>query len=391
MRWTVRLALITISASIPAATTYLPQPLLTLISDEFHVVDAQLGLAASAMPIGFAVGVIVLIPLSDRVQPRTLSQIQAASAAVFLLAASLAPTFLTLCLALLLAGVAAAFAQVLMPFAIRLAPEKSAGTVAAILSGSFLVAIFSTRIVGAWFGGAVGWRPVFVFAAVLMVGLIAVIRVAVPISTQLRPEFSYRAIMAALPRLAAKSPTLLGLAACQACFFFAFQGLWSIMTLHFTAAPFRWTVAQAGLVGLAGVAAGLLAFFTGRLVDRWGTYRAATASAVVCLAAMLAMVIAPSAVAVIVGLFLLCLASQASQAATQSRALRAVAPHQAGSANTIYMTCLFVGGALGAGSASWLFALGGVGAVAFSAVVPLALSVILLTFVMRRRITSTAI
>jgi predicted MFS family arabinose efflux permease len=74
------------------ATIYYNQPLLLEISHTFHCTSAEAGLVAVATQIGYAVGILVFVPLGDVAERRGLVVKLFAAVAAALLAAGLAPS-----------------------------------------------------------------------------------------------------------------------------------------------------------------------------------------------------------------------------------------------------------------------------------------------------------
>ncbi len=70
MSWDSRLIRIALIAGLSVAIVYVAQPMLTLIADDFSITPATASIASSLSLVGYAVGVLTLIALSDRLQAR---------------------------------------------------------------------------------------------------------------------------------------------------------------------------------------------------------------------------------------------------------------------------------------------------------------------------------
>src|SRR5262249_54712402 len=141
----------------------------------------------------------------------------------------------------------------------------------AALVGALLCGIFGGRVVASVLVGAIGWRWVLVVFAALVIVTLPFLRVAMrqegPLSAT---GSSYGRLLGSTLALGRFSPTLRQSSAMQFFGFATFNSIWTVMALHLTTGPFHWSVLEAGLFGLVGLAAGLVTPLGGRLVDRFG-------------------------------------------------------------------------------------------------------------------------
>lgn len=364
MIWRRRVALMALVSAVGVAIVYLPQPLQTLQAAEFGVDATTSAWPQIVSQLGYAAGILFLLPASDRNSIRRQVSVQLVVTAVALVGAALAPTFVTLCIATAVIGAATTVAPVLIADTVRLAPEESRGRSAAVLGGAFLIGIFTARSLAGGLADLFGWRAVLAGAAVLVLACLPLVRAA----ADARADASgppYGRVLTSIPRLAVTTPTLLLNTAVQVCTFGAFILIWGTFTLHAVQGPLGLSVLQAALVGLGGLAGGIAAVALAGVIDRVGTRRILIASIVVELAGMLALVVAPDLLAVNVpALFAISLAAILAQIATQAKGLPAAGPGSAGRANTVYMVLAFGAGALWVSVATSLLAARGYAAAA---------------------------
>jgi len=194
-------------AAVGVSIIYVPQPIQTLAAHELGVPLAQSSSATVAVQAGYAVGVVFLVSLGDRLIPRRQVSIQLAVTAAAILVAALAGSFALLTVMMFAAGVAATVGQILVSAALRLAPPEVRARTAAVLVGSFLIGLFGVRTLLGTFAEALGWRTVLVGAAVLVLACI-------PLTLRFAPgskppgSASYLAILGSIPRIVAGSRTL---------------------------------------------------------------------------------------------------------------------------------------------------------------------------------------
>src|ERR1700723_345516 len=106
-----------IACGVAVANMYYNQPMLGLMEAAFPGQLAVTGFVPTATQLGFAVGVVLLVPLGDRVDRRRLILIQFVALALSLAGAALAPDGWSLVIASALVGVTATVAQQIVPLA----------------------------------------------------------------------------------------------------------------------------------------------------------------------------------------------------------------------------------------------------------------------------------
>lgn len=346
MDWRRRVTLMALVSAVGVAIVYLPQPLQTLQADEFGVDAATSAWPQIVSQLGYAAGILFLLPASDRGSTRRQVTLQLIVTAGALVAAAAAPTFVVLCVAVAVVAAATTVGPVLIADTIRLAPVEVRRRSAAVLGGAFLVGIFTTRSLAGGLADVFGWRAVLAGSAVLALACLPVVRRAADDSTVTGGP-GYLRVLSSIPGMAVRTPVLLMNTAVQVCTFGAFIIMWGMWTVHAVAGPPQLTVLQAALVGLAGLAAGLVSIPIGRTLDRFGTRRILLAAIGVEAAGLAAVVAAPESIPVAIpALFAISLGAIVAQVATQSRGLAAAGPAHSARANTVYMVTAFGAGAL---------------------------------------------
>ena len=88
-----------------------------------------MGLVSMLTQIGFATGMLLFVPLGDRLERRTLILAMLGAVVVALLGVAVAPSFRWLAAANLVVGVTSVTPQLLVPFAAHLAEPSERGRV----------------------------------------------------------------------------------------------------------------------------------------------------------------------------------------------------------------------------------------------------------------------
>jgi predicted MFS family arabinose efflux permease len=372
--WTRRLLVLCVVAAAAVSVIYLPQPLLTDLARSLGTSSGAVSVIATAVQAGYAVGIFFLVPLADRLQPRRQISVQLTVLAGALLLTAALPTVPAVALGFLVVGLVANIAQLIIPTAGRLSPSQARATTTSALVGALLVGIFGGRVLASVLGGLLGWRWVAVTFAVLVLVLVPLARSVLPQHVEVVSRAGYGQLLAATVGRLRHSAPLRQSAVMQLFGFATFNAVWTVMVLHLEAAPYGWSVVQAGLFGLVGLAAGLITPVTGRLVPRLGAVRVIGLSLVVLVLSTASLTVDSHVLwAFALSTFGLTLANQSMQSANQGRALQANADGGA-QANTVFMVAVFVGGSVGAAAGSAAFGHGGMPAVAELGLVFLALS-----------------
>src|ERR1700728_1787251 len=141
-----------IACGVAAATVYCNQPMLGILEAAFPGRASVAGLVPMATQLGFAVGLVLLVPLGDRIDRRRLILLQMTALALSLVAAALAPDASALVAISALVGITSSVAQQIVPFAAELAePRRRGATIGTVMSG-----LLCGTLLGRVLGGAVG-------------------------------------------------------------------------------------------------------------------------------------------------------------------------------------------------------------------------------------------
>jgi predicted MFS family arabinose efflux permease len=347
---------LTITAGAAVANLYYNQPMLGLMAHSFAA-GGEISLITLCAQLGYAAGLVLLVPLGDRMDRRTLILGQTALLALAMVLCALAPNLWLEATGALIAGIGATIAQHVVPFAADLArPEDRGRTVGTVMSG-LLAGILVARTLSGAVGGAFGWRAMFWLAAVLALLLAALLAAVLPHSAP-KTRLSYAALLASLGDLIRAHPLLRRATLIQACLFGGFSVFWSTLALLLERPPYHLGSAAAGLFGLVGLVGVGAASLAGRVADRRGPGPLVGVGAACVLAAFVVFGLLPSLAGLIGGVILLDLGVQMALVSNQAR-IYALGEATRSRINTVFITGLFLGGAAGSGLASLAWEQGG--------------------------------
>jgi predicted MFS family arabinose efflux permease len=159
-----------------------------------------------------------------------------------------------------------------VPAAATLAPEAQRGRVVGSVMTGLLLGILLSRVVSGFTAEHLGWRAMFLSAALA----IALLGVALwRFLPHFRPttQLAYGALLGSMGGLWRGYRAVRLAAIAQGTLAVGFSAVWSTLALWLHGAPFHLGSAAAGTFGLAGAAGALAAPVFGRLADRHGAQR----------------------------------------------------------------------------------------------------------------------
>lgn len=338
--------LMSVATGLAVASNYYAQPLLQTLARTFGVDDATAGLVVTVAQLSYAAGLLLIVPLGDRLERRALIVGLYVLCAVGLVVSAVSGSFAMLLAGTLLTGLCSVSAQVLVPYAATLAAPHERGRVVGTVMSGLLLGILLARTMSGLLAGAGGWHTVYWVAAALMLVVAALLWRGLPRHEGDR-SLSYGHLIGSVLSLLRDEPVLRSRAVLGGLIFAGFSVFWTTLAFLLAGPAYGYGTSLIGLFGLIGAAGALAANLSGKLSDRGRGGVATWGGLVMLLASWLLLLAAPhSLVLLIVGVLLLDVAVQGVHINNQSviYQLDAAARNRITSA---YMTCYFIGGATG--------------------------------------------
>ncbi|KTQ55779.1 transporter [Enterobacter hormaechei subsp. xiangfangensis] len=361
--------LMSVATGLAVASNYYAQPLLDTIARAFDLSASSAGFIVTAAQLGYAAGLLLLVPLGDMFERRMLIVSMTLLAAGGMLITASSQSLTMMIIGTALTGLFSVVAQILVPLAATLAsPEKRGKVVGTIMSG-LLLGILLARTVAGLLASLGGWRTVYWVASVLMVIMALALWRGLPKVKQ-ENHLNYPQLLASVFSLFTRDK-LLRTRAILGCLTFAnFSILWTSMAFLLAAPPFNYSEGVIGLFGLAGAAGALGARPAGGLADKGKSHMTTSAGLVLLLLSWAAIWYGHvSVLALIVGILVLDLTVQGVHITNQTVIYR-VKPDARNRLTAGYMTSYFIGGAAGSliSASAWQHA-GWTGVCAIGAIV----------------------
>ncbi|RYZ66645.1 MAG: MFS transporter, partial [Proteobacteria bacterium] len=363
------------------------QPLLDQMKATFGVSYEALGWVPTLTQVGYAVGMLFLVPLGDMLERKRLVIGFTFLSAICMAILALAPAFEFVIGASLVLGLSTMTPQLLIPFAAQLAQPSARGKVIGTMMSGLLLGILLARTVSGFIGAAYGWRAMFGCASVFLFVLVFVLAAALPKST---PTYSgrYSDLLKSVVNLFRTQPVLREASLFGAMLFGSFSVFWSTL-IHLMETPaFNLGARSVGLYGLLGAAAAGVTPLIGSYVDKQDARKATGLMIAVTIFSFVVFGLSvTSLVGIAVGVLLMDIGVQSGHVSNQSRILGLV-PNAQSRLQTAYMFFYFAGGAAGSFLGNWAWGKYGWLGVCATAIVMLVIS--LIRFLMPRPQAATA-
>ncbi|QMU71481.1 MFS transporter [Streptacidiphilus sp. P02-A3a] len=361
-----------VACGVSVAGIYYAQPLLPALAAAFGIGRPSAAAIVTAGQIGYAVGLLLLVPLGDVRDRKRLAVVLMLLAAPAAALAALAPTLPVLAAAVAVLGLTGSAAQVLVALTAAGASGAGRGRAVGTVMGGLTAGILLARVFAGTLAELAGWRAVYAAAAVLLAGAALLVQLVLPGSGhpvrlrrpgRRRPGalragiHGYGQLLSGTGSLMWRQPLLRRRCGHGFLAFAAFSAFWTPCAYLLSAPPFHYGEAAIGLFGLAGLAGVLFAQPVGRWCDRGHARSAAFGFSALMAASFGVLALGrgqPTALAA--GAVLLDLGLRGVQTANQQQIYALLPATTHSRVTTAYMTCYFVGGATGSVLSADLYA-----------------------------------
>lgn len=359
------------AVAITVLNLFASQPLLGLIGPSFGMTPAQASVITTLTLLGYALGLVLLVPLVDLVPNRRLILTSLLGCVASLALTSVAHSAALVVLGAFAIGVTSTAVQMLVPVAAALAAPEARGRVVGNVMSGLMVGTLLSRPVASLVAEVAGWRSFYMLSATLVAMLTVAVSKVLP---ERRPpsNTAYKSLIASLATLVAGEAILRRRALYQFLLMAAFSLFWTAVALRLAAPPYA--LGQIGIAVFAFSAVGAVgvAPVAGRLADRNMTDRITPLFQGAAVLSLLLVALADGAGGLLLpertpllslGLlsaaaFLLSMGVTGDQIVGR-HAINMLAPEARGRLNGLYTSFMFVGGSLGAFAAGPAWVNGG--------------------------------
>ncbi|MFM1881033.1 MAG: hypothetical protein RLZZ344_1267 [Pseudomonadota bacterium] len=346
-------------AGLLVSNFYYFQPLTPYMAKEM---GWSLWQATSFIPVsqaGYGLGLLLLVPLADRIESRGLLLRLMAGAVACLLALTYFRDWMvllgiTLCLGFCLSAI-----QVLLPAIAGLRPAETRGQTLGMLIAGIAIAVTLARPLASLAGWAGHWQTIFLLSALFMTLGIATFSRILPVMPRLA-EGSLWVYMRGQIHLWKETPLLRHRALGQAISFGIFSAFWTGVPAQLVNGPLGLSQLELGLFSLAAVSATIAAPLAGKLSDQGQSARsmvwAVSIIVLGCISAGLGLLDKPvAAITALVLAAALLDFGLTLQLVLSQRQVFDVVPEARSRLNSLFMATFFTGGAVGSWIGGWVY------------------------------------
>ena len=347
------------ACAIVVANIYYVQPIVGIVSRDYGLSVALSGLLVTVTQLGYAAGLLFIVPLGDIVENRTLIVVTLAVLVVALVVAVVAPSAAVFLAASLAIGVGASTVQIIVPFAGHLASDATRGRVVGSVVSGLLLGIMLSRPVASFAAHFAGSRSIFAISALVTAGVALTLALRLP---RRRPEgMPYLGVLASLWPLLRDTKVLQRRAAYQAAMFGCFSLFWTAVPLLLEGPAFGFTQIGIGFFALVGAGGAIASPFAGRAADAGHTRLVTGAALIAAILSFPAALVGGTrhSVAILVVAAFVLDAAVAMNLVTGQRAIFSLGAAARGRLNGLFLAMFFLGGAFGSFVAGVAYAHGG--------------------------------
>jgi len=347
------LLIMSIAAGISVASLYYMQPLLAQIAAYYNISQTNAGLIVTLTQIGYALGMLLLLPLADILEKRRFIVIMSGFAGIALFTLYISPNLYLMTIAALFIGFTSVIPQLLIPLGAQLSkPQKRGNAIGSIMSG-ILIGILLSRVFSGYIAQFYNWKTIYIIAAFIMFILAVILHFTLPRSPALN-KIKYSQSLLSIFTVIKNYPALRQASIIGAMAFFAFSIFWTTLTFHLHD-YYQLNSSYAGLFGLIGVMGAISAPFFGRIADKKGTrFTVGSSILVIIISYFIFLLYGYTLWGLIIGLILLDIGVQCCNVSNQTR-IHQLNENARSRITAVYMITFFVGGALGSFGGAWAY------------------------------------
>jgi predicted MFS family arabinose efflux permease len=289
--------LLAVASAIVTANAYYIHPIIGRVGASFGVSDAMVGAVPALNQVALALGVLLLLPLGDRVSNRRLIVLCLTAQVLALLAMATVRDYALFVTASTVLGFFTITPYLLPAYASKRVDARHLGFVTAVLTTGVVIGVQLSRLGSGIVGEYLGWRAVYLIAAALM----AVAVVTLPALMSEEPvhedaqHLPYPALLRSLFGLARSNGEVMVSGLIQGLSFAIFLATWLGMGLYLTGPALGLGTDVVGYLAAASAVGLATTPWLGRWADRRGAENARLIMVCVQFVAVLSLALAPIA------------------------------------------------------------------------------------------------
>jgi len=267
-----KLTFLAVATAVVVANAYYMHPIIGLVGQDLGVDPALMGLVPAGNQIALALGILLLMPLGDRVSNRTLVSVVVALQCVSVFAMAVAPSFAVLAAGSTLLGFATIAPYLLPAYVSKRVEAAHLGKATAWLTSGAIAGVLLSRVLAGPVAEFFGWRAVYFMATALLF----VCAIMLPRAMDRREPGaqgsgqSYVELVGSLIPIGWRNPAALLSGAIQALSFGVFLTVWLGLGLHLPSDEMGYGPSFVSGLALIAGANLFVTPYLGRIADRVG-------------------------------------------------------------------------------------------------------------------------
>jgi predicted MFS family arabinose efflux permease len=350
--------LLAVTAGLVVMNLYYNQPILNAIAATFRVGSAAVAWVATATQLGYAAGLLFVVPLGDGIDRKWLIIASTLLSCAILILVPISPNLPFMLGVSFALGFASVAPQLVIPYAAGLVSGAGRGKVIGTVMSGLLIGILLSRTAAGLIGTRFSWQVVYWAAAAIMLVLALILWVALP-SQPTHSAEPYGRLLASLPRLLQTEPIIRRHSILGALSFGTFSAFWTTLAFYLQSRPQHYGPDVTGMFGLLAITGAMVGPFAGHLGEKWTPRQVNGLFLVLIMLAFIVMLFSEQNTLLLVGVGVLILdaGAQGNHIANQSR-IYSLSPALHSRINSVYMVTFFLGGSIGSllGSQAWAIA-----------------------------------
>lgn len=265
--------LLAISSAIVTANAYYIHPIIGQVAAEFDVSNGMVGAVPALNQLALACGILLLLPLGDRLSNRKLTIVFLAAQVLALLLMAIAKSFWLFVAGSTLLGFFTITPYLLPAFVSKRVSGAQLGTVMAILTTGVIAGVLGSRTGAGIVGEYLGWRNVYWIAAALMAAATIVVPMLLDddvVVSSTEQKTTYGQLISSLLELLKGHPAVIFSGAIQGLCFGVFLSVWLGIGLHLTSPEMGYGVDDVGYLAAFSALNLLTTPSLGKIADRIG-------------------------------------------------------------------------------------------------------------------------
>ncbi|KAI1099204.1 MFS general substrate transporter [Jackrogersella minutella] len=241
-----------LSAAFSVANLYYSHPILNILAEDFGITDQRSSLVPTLTQAGYAVGLLLIVPVGDIVRRRPMILCLIFMTALIWLGCTLTRSFSAFLGLSFLVGLLTVTPQLMFPLAVQYAPQRHRATMISIVMSGLVFGVLVARLLSGIVTQYTSWRNVYWVSFGLQILVWILLFFTMPDYPILSPGTSYPRILLKIVTLPLRKPELTQNSLIAFLTMGMFTSFWTTLTFQL-ADVFHLSTLVIGIFALIGI------------------------------------------------------------------------------------------------------------------------------------------